>query len=78
MFLAGDKLLDVSVKKYSWLFSCVGEKFGYGRKIVGGGTGIAAGAEEAHTSECKFLLHSSQWGFAQQVHDVASLLKIEY
>lgn len=51
-FVAGDKLLDVSVKKYSWLFSCAGEKFGYSGKIaVGGGAGIAAGAQEAHTSE---------------------------
>lgn len=52
MFVAGEKLLDVSVKKYSRLFSHIGEKFGYSRKIVvGGGTGIAAGAEEAQTSE---------------------------
>lgn len=44
--VAGDKLLDVSVKKYPRLFSCAGEKFGYFQKIVvGGGTGIAAGAE---------------------------------
>lgn len=60
-FVAGDKLLDVSVKKYSQLFPCAGEKFGYSRKtVVGGGTGIAAGAEEAHTSERRFPLPSSQ------------------
>lgn len=51
-FVAGDKLLGVSVKKYLGLFSRTGEKFGYSRKIVvGGGTGIAAGAEEEQRSE---------------------------
>ena len=53
--------LDVSVKKYSWLFPCAGEKSGCGGKlVVGGGTGIAAGAEEARTSERRFPLRSSQ------------------
>lgn len=54
MFVAGDKLLDIFIKKYSRLFSCAAEKFGYS------GTGIAARVEETHTIERRFPLCSSQ------------------
>lgn len=50
-FVAGDK--KYFIKKYSRLFSCAAEKFGYS------GTGIAARAEETHTIE-RFPLCSSQ------------------
>lgn len=53
--------MSVSVRKYSGLFSCASEKFGYSQKIVvGGGTGVAAGAKEAPTRERRFHLPTSE------------------
>lgn len=71
-FVAGDKLLDVSAKKYSRLFSCAGEKCGYSQKIVvGGGTGRQTQVRAG------FLFAPACEGLLSKSHDMASLLKIE-
>lgn len=64
--------MSVPVRKYSRLFSCASENFGYSQKVViGGGVGVTAGAKEAPTWERRFCLPSDRRGFAQQVHDVS-------